>query len=77
MDKELDDATQKWLFETNGHKWSNNDNTAGDNYGSFIAGAKWMGERSYSEEEVLKLLNDITGVDPTWVKEWFEENKKK
>lgn len=30
----------KWVFETNGHKWSNNDNTAGDNYGSFLAGYK-------------------------------------
>jgi hypothetical protein len=25
---------------------------------SFIEGAKWMQERMYSEEEVLKLLND-------------------
>jgi hypothetical protein len=23
-------------------KWSNNDDTAGDNLGSFIEGAKWM-----------------------------------
>lgn len=35
--KELAD---KWVFETNGHNWSNNNNEAGDNYGSFIAGYK-------------------------------------
>lgn len=35
MEKErLEEAAEKWTFETNGHKWSNNDNTAGDNYGS-------------------------------------------
>jgi hypothetical protein len=38
----IEDAANKWVFETNGHKWSNNDDTAGDNYGSFIAGAEWM-----------------------------------
>jgi hypothetical protein len=26
-------------------KWSNNDDTAGDNYGSFMAGAKWAASR--------------------------------
>jgi hypothetical protein len=31
-------AASKWVFETNGHKWSNNNNEAGDNYSSFIAG---------------------------------------
>jgi hypothetical protein len=41
MKKEIEKAAVKWVFETNGEKWSNNDNTAGDNYGSFIAGAKW------------------------------------
>ena len=41
----LEDAAEKWVFETNGHKWSNNDDTAGDNYGSFIAGANYQAER--------------------------------
>lgn len=40
----LEEAAAEWTFETNGHKWSNNDDTAGDNYGSFIAGAKWQAE---------------------------------
>jgi len=34
-------AADNWVFQKNGHKWSNNDDTAGDKYGSFIAGAKW------------------------------------
>jgi len=54
----LEEAADKWLFETNGHKWSNNDDTAGDNYGSFKAGAKWM-------EEQMESLKDFE----TW-KEW-------
>ena len=41
----LEKASEKWVFETNGHKWSNNDDTAGDNFGSFIAGAKWQQEQ--------------------------------
>ena len=42
----LEEGAKKWVFETNGYKWSNNDNTAGDNYGSFIAGAKWQAEKN-------------------------------
>jgi len=41
----LEEAAEKWVFETNGHKWSNNDDTAGDNYGSFVEGAKWQAKR--------------------------------
>ena len=37
----LQKEADKWVFETNGNKWSNNDSTAGDNYGSFIAGADY------------------------------------
>jgi hypothetical protein len=42
--KELDaiwDAADKYVFTKNGHKWSNNTNEAGDNFGSFIHGAMW------------------------------------
>jgi hypothetical protein len=38
----IEDRADKWVFEINGHKWSNNDSSAGDNYGSFIAGANEM-----------------------------------
>lgn len=41
-DEEIRDGADKWVFDINGMKWSNNDNTAGDNYGSFIAGVKWV-----------------------------------
>ena len=51
-----------------------------DHRNTFIAGAKWQMERSYSEEEVLKLIltssklpfaNDEERID------WFEQFKKK
>ena len=79
--KTLEEAAEKWVFETNGHKWSNNDDSAGDNYGSFIEGAKWQAERMYSEKEVWKLLNKLNetlniGSDLT-LEQWFEQFKKK
>jgi len=94
MDKEtLEEAADKWVFETNGHKWSNNDDTAGDNYGSFLAGAKWQAKRSYSDDEVRELIikalthndHNLCGSLVTAQGEirtanfgvWFEENKKK
>ncbi len=55
--KAIEEAAAKWVFETNSHKWSNNDDTAGDNHGSFIAGAKWQAERMYSEEELRNAMN--------------------
>jgi len=44
-DNEIRDAADEWVFETNGLKWSNNDNTTGDNHRSFMAGAKWAFNR--------------------------------
>lgn len=35
-------AADEYVFEQNSHKWSNNNNEAGDNYGSFLAGIKWI-----------------------------------
>ncbi len=48
----------------------------------FIRGAKWQQERSYSEEEVLKLLVKMNEWPTTFngeeeVEEWFEQFKKK
>lgn len=37
---EIRDAADSWVFTEN-TKWSNNDDSAGDNFGSFIAGVKW------------------------------------
>ena len=44
---EIEEAATEWVFDTNGHKWSNNDDTAGDNYGSFINGAKSDAAKNY------------------------------
>ncbi|WP_296683644.1 hypothetical protein [Flavobacterium sp.] len=57
----LEEVAEKWVFKTNGHKWSNNDNTAGDNYGSFIAGAKWQQEQIYNQIKELYDNEEITG----------------
>lgn len=35
---DVEKLVDEWVFETNGHKWSNNDDTAGDNYGSYKEG---------------------------------------
>jgi len=43
--EEINSAADKWVFRTNGEKWSNNDDSAGDNFGSFVSGAKWMLEK--------------------------------
>ena len=40
-DEDIIDAATKWVFDENGGKWSNNDDTAGDNFNSFITGTKW------------------------------------
>lgn len=77
MDKELEKAANNWVTQP----------VIGTRRESFIAGAKWQMERSYSEEEVIKLLiscknrfggselYDYTHDDE--VKEWFEYYKKK
>lgn len=81
MEKELEDFAEKWVFETNGHKWSNNDDTAGDNYGSFINGAKWQKNRLFTNEEVIIILQRrlmsvgiISSLEATQI--WFKQYKK-
>ena len=55
-------------------------NAFGD-YESFIAGAKWQQERSYSEDEVIKILYqfhyDLINSNFDTKEEWFEQFKKK
>lgn len=48
-DEEIREAADEWVFDENGMKWSNNDGTAGDNYGSFIAGVKWVLSRTCND----------------------------
>lgn len=86
----LEEAARKWVFEINGNKWSNNDNTAGDNYGSFITGAKWQqkqDENLYSEEDLREAFrqgeqnisySETYGLDSNLTEQkWFERFKKK
>jgi hypothetical protein len=50
---------------------------------SFINGARWQQERSYSKEEVLNMLNNLRldsynyGMGRIEFLEWFEQFKKK
>jgi hypothetical protein len=44
-DEEIREGADNWVFKINGMKWSTNDDTAGDNFSSFIAGAKWLMQR--------------------------------
>lgn len=37
-------AATKWVFETNGNRWSNNNSECGDNFGSFLEGVKFAVE---------------------------------
>ena len=77
MKTELEEAAEKFR--------SNNPGTmqGGDNtkiLNAFKNGAKWQAERSYSEEEVFELLENLveTFNPPTDnLKEWFEQFKKK
>lgn len=52
VDGRIREEADKWVFEENGAKWSNNDDTAGDNHGSFIAGANFY-----------RSLQPINGID--------------
>ncbi len=68
----LEEAAEKYNL--------NSINAFGD-YQSFYDGAKWQQERSYSEEEVLKLLKSLTcdiidEGNEQFVEEWFEQFKK-
>lgn len=55
IEKAAEAGADKWVFETNGHTWSNNNNEAGDNFGSyksgFIAGATSPEAKSYWEQQ--------------------------
>ena len=55
-------------------------NAFGD-YESFIAGAKWQQERSYSEEEVMTMLYcfhyDLVNSNIDTKEEWFKQYKNK
>jgi hypothetical protein len=60
MDKlkesELFDAAEEYVFDQNGHKFSNNNDEAGDNFGSFVAGANWMLNKIMENKNSKELL---------------------
>jgi transposase len=66
----LEDAAYEWTFTINGGKWSNNDDTAGDNYGSFIAGARWQAEQIFEWLASKDYLSDNIEV----IKKEFEQS---
>lgn len=47
----------EWVFETNGHRWSNNNDTAGDNFGSFKAGYEQSEDRHH--KIFIKLMDHL------------------
>jgi hypothetical protein len=65
----MEKGAEKWVFETNGHKWSNNDDTAGDNFSSFIEGAKWQ------QEKELDILKEALEIIKEFVNEFDEEGE--
>jgi hypothetical protein len=69
----MEKGAEKWVFETNGHKWSNNDDTAGDNFSSFIAGAKWQQEQA--KEMELDKLKEALEIIRKFVNEFDEEGE--
>lgn len=57
IEDEVDSLSHKWVFETNSHNWSNNDDSAGDNYGSFKAGYNKAKEiYKYTEKDIKKAI---------------------
>lgn len=62
---DLDELADEWL-DYNGHKWSNNDDTAGDNYCSFKAGFQkaldLMSDKKYTNIDLIGAIAE------TWLK---------
>jgi hypothetical protein len=69
----LEEAAEDWVFGTNGHKWSNNDDTAGDNYSSFISGAKWQAEQLFKDDVIQTLEKCIAFLLKKQEKSYTEE----
>jgi hypothetical protein len=83
----LEEAAERWVFATNGHKWSNNNDECGDNYGSFIAGFKEAEKRLYSEKDLRRAIdfipyhleygNLVARVSDKDIEDFIEQFKKK
>ena len=75
MTETLEEAAEKY-----------DENNTNDKYGksnkAIIEGAKWQAERSYSEEEVLDIIENafqssLLTNKKISISEWFEQFKKK
>ena len=59
---DVEKLAEEWVFETNGHKLSNNDDTAGDNFGSYREGFNKAMElnkdKVFTEEDMRKAYFD-------------------
>jgi len=65
-EQQIQAAAEHWVWMKNAQKWSNNNNEAGDNFGSFIAGAKWSIERmkdKYDPSEIIDELRDFSCIE--------------
>lgn len=73
-DLKLEKYAEDWVFNKNSDIWSNNDNSAGDNYGSFNVGYNKAKEAyGFTREDVLKAIkfgesNDISQSNPDGIK---------
>ena len=72
----LEEAAEKYV----GYSKDRYDGDDWVKYNSFIQGAKWKQNRSYSEEEVLTILykhtEDLLAGKKVTLKEWFEQLKR-
>ena len=78
MTETLEEAAEKFRSNNPGTMQGGNNTKI---LNAFKNGAKWQQERSYSEEEVWKLVNKLNetlniGSDLT-LEKWFEQFKKK
>jgi hypothetical protein len=52
---DVENFATEWI-DKNSHKWSNNTDEVGDNYGSFVAGWNKCKENTYTEEQVREAI---------------------
>lgn len=56
-ESELFDAAEEYVFDKNGNKFSNNNDEAGDNFASFLAGANWATDKH------SQLMNNLPEIE--------------
>jgi len=57
MTKMMGEMADEYVFSTNGHKFSNNDNSAGDNFGSYVSG--FTARDTLAEQEIAELKKQL------------------